>query len=192
MTKKGAIAARATCDDRKGWRPPAWWRGPETLVALFWLVVVSAALAYGATVANLVLTGGVQLSLNISVTPTPAASNLDLSLNQVILKVADVNVVTNNAAGYRVTVRSNNVANGDCTAPCFYSTTTADSLNFTFYRNGTPIGFAGDTDTFVQTTASSGVGGEDYTADVSYDGTATLLGAASNYGEILTFTVSTN
>lgn len=169
-----------------------WWRGSEALATLFWLAVVSATLALGATVANLTLTGSVQLILDIDVTPTPAASNLDLSTNQPALKVADVNVFTNNAAGYRVNVRSANVANGDCTTPCFFSTTTNDSLNFTLYRDGTPIGFTGDTGTYVQTTSPSSVGGETYAANISYDGTAALLGAATNYGEILTFTVSVN
>jgi hypothetical protein len=70
-------------------------------------------------VANLTLTGSVTLSLNISVSPTPAASNLDLTITQPALKVADVTVVTNNPAGYQVAVRSGNVANGDCVAPCF-------------------------------------------------------------------------
>jgi len=192
MTTSHTFAAKAARHDRDAWVQPSWWRGPEVLVTLFWLLVLSATLAYGATVANLTLSGGVQLSLDISVTPTAAPSNLDLSLSQPVLKVADVTVVTNNAAGYQVAVRSSNVANGDCAAPCFYSTTTTDSLNFTFYRDGTPIGFSGDTGTFVQRTSSSGIGGEVYTADVSYDGTATLLGAATNYGEILTFTVSVN
>lgn len=189
MTTSHTFAAKA---DRDAWAQPSWWRGPEVLVTLFWLLAMSATLAYGATVANLTLGGSVQLILDINVTATPAASNLDLSLSQPALKVADVTVVTNNAAGYQVAVRSSNVANGDCAAPCFYSTTTTDSLNFTFYRDGTPIGFSGDTGTFVQRTSSSGIGGEVYTADVSYDGTATLLGAATNYGEILTFTVSVN
>ena len=40
--------------------------------------------------------------------------------------------------------------------------------------------------------APSGFGGDAYTADVSYNGAATLLGAASNYREIFTFTVSVN
>ena len=173
-------------------REPASWLGPEFLVTLFWLLALSATLAYGATVANLTLTGTVSLSLNISVAPTPASSNLDLTITQPILKVADVTVVTNNAAGYQVIVRSGNVANGDCGTPCFYSTTTTDSLGVTFYRDGVPIGFTGDTGTFVQTVGASDVGGEAYAADVSYDGAATLLGAAANYSETFTFTVSIN
>jgi hypothetical protein len=156
------------------------------------VLALSATLAYGATVGNLTLSGAVPLSLNISVAPTAASSNLDLTITQPALTVADVTVVTNNPAGYQVAVRSSNVANGDCTTPCFYSTTTTESLGFTVYRSGVPIGFTGDTGTFVQTAGASGVGGEAYTAEVSYDGAATLLGAATNYGEVLTFTVSVN
>jgi len=191
MSRNPTITLFAGRDDGAG-HEPASWLGPEILVTLFWLLVLSAALAYGATVANLTLTGTVQLSLNISVAPTPVASNLNLTVTQPVLKVADVTVVTNNAAGYQVTVRSGNVANGDCAAPCFYSATTTDSLGFTFYRDGVPIGFTGDTGTFAQTAGASGIGGEAYAANVSYDGAATLLGAATNYGEALTFTVSIN
>jgi hypothetical protein len=191
MSRDPTITLFAGRADGAG-RAPSSWLGPEILVTLFWLLALSATLAYGATVANLTLTGTVPLSLNISVAPRPAASNLDLTVTQPALRVADVTVVTNNAAGYQVTVRSGNVANGDCTTPCFYSTTTTDSLGFTFYRDGVPIGFTGDTGTFVQTAGASGIGGEAYAADVSYDGAATLLGAATNYGEALTFTVSIN
>lgn len=170
----------------------AWWRGPECLVTLLWLLALSGTLAYGATVANLTLTGSVQLTLNIGVTPRGAASNLDLTITQPILTVADITVTTNNPAGYGITVRSANIANGDCGAPCFFSTTTTENLGFTLYRSGVPLTFAGDTATFVQSTAPSGLGGAPYTADVSYDGAATLLGTATNYREILTFTVSVN
>ncbi len=159
-------------------------------MTLFWLLVLSATVAFGATLANLTLTGTVPLILDISVTPTPAASAVDLAVTQPQLKVADVTVRTNSPAGYLVTVRSDNVSNGDCSAPCFYSTSTTDSLAFVLYRSGAPIGFAGDTETFIQTT--SGIGGDTYTAAVSFDGALALLGAANDYGDFLVFTVSVN
>jgi hypothetical protein len=184
---------RTATDSRdRGQAFAGWWRGPECLVTLFWLLALSATLAYGATVGNLTLTGSVPLILDIGVTPRGAASNLDLTVTQPILTVADVAVTTNNPAGYRITVRSANVANGDCAAPCFFSTATGENLSFALYRSGTPITFAGDTATYVQSAAPSGFGGDAYTADVSYNGAATLLGAASNYREIFTFTVSVN
>lgn len=169
-----------------------WWDSLEFFVTLFWALVLSATIAWGATVANLTLTGTVPLVLDIDVSPTAAANGLDLNTNQVNLKVADVAVTSNNAAGYGVSVRSNNVSNGNCAAPCFYSAAADDSLGYTLSRNGTTIGFAGDTGSFVQTAAPSGVGGDPYDAGVTYDGSAALLSAANDYGEILTFTVSAN
>ncbi|NQV80611.1 MAG: hypothetical protein HQ495_08655, partial [Alphaproteobacteria bacterium] len=83
-------------------------------MTLFWLLVLSATVAFGATLANLTLTGTVPFILDISVTPTPAASAVDLAVTQPQLKVADVTVRTNSPAGYLVTVRSDNVSNGDC------------------------------------------------------------------------------
>ena len=170
----------------------AWWRGPECAVTAFWLMVLSATIAYGATVANLTLTGTVAQVLDISVTPTAASGNLDLNANQANLHVANVTVVSNNAAGYGVSVRSNNVTNGDCAAPCLYSPTADDSLAFSLLRNSTTVTFSGDTATFAQTAAPSSVGGDVYTAGITYNGATALLGAATNYGEILTFTVSAN
>lgn len=189
MVQIDSITARY--DDAHA-RSGRWWESLEFFVTLFWALVLSATIAWGATVANLTLTGTVPLILDIEVAPTAAAANLDLTANQTDLKVADVTVTTNNAAGYGVDVRSNNVSNGDCAVPCFYSATADESLSYTFSRNGTTIGFSGDTGTFVQTGAPSAAGGDLYAAEVTYDGTATLLSAASDYGEVLTFTVSVN
>lgn len=169
-----------------------WWRGPEFLVTLFWLVALSGTIAFGATGGNLSLSGAVPLVLDITMAPTPASSNLDLSATQPVLTVADIAITSNHAAGYRVAVRSNNATNGSCQSPCFYSPTTTNSLTFSLYRNGTPIGFTGDTGMFALTTFPSQLGGDLYAAGVSYDGAAALLGSASNYGEVLLFTASIN
>ncbi|NQV81697.1 MAG: hypothetical protein HQ495_14160 [Alphaproteobacteria bacterium] len=192
MFNIGALHLTAAHREKYQRSTAAWWRGPECVVTLFWLMVLSGTIALGATGGNLTLIGRVSLVLDIAVAPTAAASNLDLSLTQPILTIADVSVATNSPTGYRVTVRSNNASNGNCGTPCFYSTTTDDSLAFSFYRGGTPIGFTGDTGTFIQTASASGVGGHLYAAGLSYDGAVALLGAANNYSEILIFIVSIN
>lgn len=192
MSRNSTIALFGGRDDGGERDQPTWWRGPEVLVTLFWLALVSATIAYGATQSNLTLAGAVPLSLDIAVAPTAAASNLDLSIDQPAVAVANVGVTSNNATGYQVTVRSNNVSNGFCAAPCFYSPTTTDGLVFTFYRSGTPLGFTGDSATFVQKLAPSGVGGDPYLAELAYSGGAALVGAANNYAETLVFTASLN
>jgi len=157
-----------------------------------WTLALSVTIAIGATVGNLTLTGAVPLILDVTVTPTPAATNLDLSTTANDLLVANVSVSSNSATGYTVAVRSNNVTNAFCTTPCFYSAAAADSLSYALGRDGIPIGIAGDTGTFVSTGAISALGGDLYNAEVSYDGSATLLAQATDYGETLTFTLTVN
>ncbi len=187
MTQVDAIAGKT---EHKAGRH--WWRGPEFAVTFMWTLVLTGTIALGATVGNLTLTGSVPLLLDLAVTPAPASTSLDLGTLQTTLRVADVTVHSNSASGYAVAVRSNNVANAFCASPCFYSTTTTDALPFSLSRDGIAINFAGDTGTFASSPTVTGTGGDLHTAQVTYDGTSSLLGQANNYGEILTFTVTLN
>jgi hypothetical protein len=65
-------------------------------------------------------------------------------------------------------------------------------LPFLTYRDLIQIGFSGPTAQFVQTFAASGAGGDAYDAGISYTGSGANLPPASNYGEVLTFSVAIN
>lgn len=84
-------------------------------------LVFYVATAAAATVATLTLTGAVPQQIQITVTPTAAASGMNLAINQPSVKVADLNAQTNWPFGFTVTVSSENVTAARCTAPCFYS-----------------------------------------------------------------------
>lgn len=149
--------------------------------------------ALAATTAQLTLTGTVQQILAITVTPTAQATGLDLTGQVTGQKVASVKAESNNPAGYNVSVTSQNQTDGDCSAsngPCFYSATSTDDLSFSLLRDAVQVSFSGETGQFVGTTARSQVGGDDYDASITYDGTAANLGQATDYSETLTFAIS--
>ncbi len=159
------------------------------------LLAVPAAMA--ATSAQLTLTGTVQQILAITVNPTAQATGLDLTGSVTALNVASVVAESNNPAGYAISVSSLNQNSGDCGAasgPCFHSAsaTLNDDLSFTLLRNAVAVPFSGATGTFVSTTARSAVGGDSYTANITYNGTSANLDQATDYSETLTFTIATN
>ena len=84
-----------------------------------------------ATTATLVLQGHVPKILNLVVTPTSTASNLDLSTSQTNVNVASVSVLSNSSVGYNLTFSSANsgvLSNGSATIPY---TLKLDSTNVT-------------------------------------------------------------
>lgn len=148
--------------------------------------------AAAATVATLTITGAVPQRLEITVTATAAAANMDLSRNQPAVKVADMVATTNWPFGYTVVVESENANQGRCTAACFYSASTTESLPLSLFRDSTGISFAGPSVQFVRTTQKSAHSGDPYAVQVAYDGTVVLLTRGTDYREVLTFTISNN
>lgn len=143
---------------------------------------------------SLSLSGSVNQVLNISVSATAAANGLDLSLSQSPVKIADVVATSNTISGYTVSVASANASQTRCvgSGPCFYSTTTTNSLPFALYRDAVLLSFSGASATFVQASTRTASGGDSYGARVGYDGSTALLGSATDYSETLTFTIAVN
>ncbi len=159
--------------------------------------LLAAPAAFAATSAQLTLTGTVQQILAITVNPTASASGLDLTGTVTALKVATVIAEANDPSGYAISVSSLNQTGGDCGAangPCFHSATatTNDDLSFSLLRNAVAVSFSGASGSFVSTTARSVVGGDNYDAKITYDGTAANLDQATDYTETLTFTIAAN
>ncbi|MDA0369254.1 MAG: hypothetical protein O3C65_14310 [Proteobacteria bacterium] len=157
-------------------------------------VLVSAQTANAATSAGLTLTGSVQSILAVTVTPTASATGLDLTALVSQLKIATVKAESNNVTGYVVSLSSGNQTGGNCptsTGPCFYSPVSAGAkLGFSVLRDSVGVSFSGATGTFINKTARSIVGGDNYDAKVSYDGSGANLPQATNYSETLTFTIA--
>ena len=171
--------------------------GTQAVVKRAWLAGLAGAVALGAAAhaadsGDLVLTGSVAQILDVAVTPTAAATGLDLSLQQAALKVADLLTESNTPGGYTVTVTSANVTNGDCTLPCFYSETTTDNLGFTLFQGTAALTFTAETATFVSSAERTAAGGDAYEVNLAYDGTTSNLATATDYTETLTFTIAFN
>jgi len=169
----------------------------KVVLGLAGLILLAAPAALAATSAQLTLTGTVQQILAITVSPTASASGLDLTGSITALKVANVTAEANDPSGYAISVSSLNQTAGDCgsaNGPCFHSSTatTNDDLSFSLLRDAVAVSFTGDTGSFVSTTARSVVGGDDYDAKITYDGTAANLDQATDYTETLTFTIAAN
>jgi hypothetical protein len=157
-------------------------------------VLAAGPAAYAATSAGLTLTGAVQSILAVTVTPTASATGLDLTALVSQLKVATVKAESNNVAGYIVSVSSGNQTAGNCpttNGPCFFSAvSTGAKLGFSVVRDSVAVSFSGANGTFINKTSRSVVGGDNYDAKISYDGTAANLPQATNYSETLTFTIA--
>jgi hypothetical protein len=165
----------------------------EAVGSVVALLLVAGTAVLAANVATLTITGHVALNMSIAVTPTPVASQLDLSINQPPIAVAAANVVSNNVNGYAVTVASANVLGGRCSTPCLATSGGGTaSLPFSLFRDSAPISFAAGSGTFVTTTSRSPAGGDTYVVRLSYDGSSANLPANSSYNEVLTFTLSVN
>lgn len=157
-------------------------------------VLASAPLSQAATTAGLTLTGAVQSILAVTVTPTASASGLDLTALVSQLKIATVKAESNSVSGYVVSVSSANQTGGNCpttTGACFYSPVSASAkLGFTVVRDSVGVSFTGANGTFINKTSRSIVGGDNYDAKISYDGSSANLPQATNYSETLTFTIA--
>ncbi|MEQ8248283.1 MAG: hypothetical protein RID42_11455 [Alphaproteobacteria bacterium] len=157
-------------------------------------VLAASPLSHAATTAGLTLTGAVQSILAVTVTPTASASGLDLTALVSQLKIATVKAESNSVSGYVVSVSSANQTGGNCpttTGACFYSPVSASAkLGFTVVRDSVGVSFTGANGTFINKTSRSIVGGDNYDAKISYDGSSANLPQATNYSETLTFTIA--
>ena len=115
---------------------------------------------------------------------TASASGLDLTALVSQLKIATVKAESNSVSGYVVSVSSANQTGGNCpttTGACFYSPVSASAkLGFTVVRDSVGVSFTGANGTFINKTSRSIVGGDNYDAKISYDGSSANLPQATN------------
>lgn len=141
------------------------------------LLILGGAFAQQTTdSASLNLSGTVGDFVSVSVTPTPAASGLSLSMNQPSLLQVGTVVETSNV-NYQVTATSTNgfeFSNGNDTVP------------YTFYYDGAAVASSGDT-------VSSGSQAAGISRPVSVTYSAAVAGnPTGTYSDTITFTISSN
>ena len=150
-----------------------------------------AAPAFAATSGTLTLQGTVPGILEISVTPTAAASALDLTANTTNLLVATVNERSNRKAGYTVSLQSANAAAASANAAFLKSAAAdnADTLGYTMSYDGVAVALAGGVAQVSDVSAKTAAGGTDKELRISYDGAVSYLNA-DDYADTLTLTIT--
>jgi hypothetical protein len=146
-------------------------------------LMVSAA-AHAATSGSVSLSGTVVSSLAITVTASAAASALDLSGGEKIVKVADLAMSTNNEQGFTLTTSSGSLTKSGGTSIAFQVTTVADAA--TAPAAGAFTVASGSDDTF----NTSGAGSSDRDLYIKY--TPASLQDPGTYTGTINLTVSDN
>ncbi len=154
-------------------------------------LVAFAAPSFAATTGTLTLQGTVPGILEIAVTPTAAASALDLTVNVTNLLVATVNERSNRKAGYTVSLSSANALAASANAAFLKS---ADALNldtlaYTLSYDGVPVALAAGVAQVSDVSAKTPAAGTDKNLTISYNGAASFLNA-DGYADTLTFTIT--
>lgn len=151
-------------------------------------VVLNASLG-AATSGTVNLSGVVPAILEVSVTATSAAGNLNLVSVVSDLQIATVVERSNKRAGYKITLSSANAAAQGASAPFFSSAGSADTLSYAISYNGAPVTFAGGAAAEVtDASAKTAALGASKPVTISYDGTGSFLDEGT-YTDVLTFTI---
>jgi hypothetical protein len=129
--------------------------------------------------------------LEISVTPTPAASDLALTVNTVDLLVASVNERSNRKAGYTVSLASANALAAATSQAFLRSADLAnlDLLPYSLSYDGVAVVFSGGSAVVSDTWARTSAAGIEKELRMSYDGASFFLNA-DGYADTLTFTIA--
>jgi len=146
-------------------------------------LVLAAIPMFAATTATLALSGTVAPITQISLSADPNASALPVGTATTDMKIASVTEISNDKAGYSVTLSSLNgsmlkEANG------------SDTLTYTLNYGGNPVSFLGSTATLTNSNVRSGsASGTTNQLTISFP--AAFLNADS-YSDTLTFTITGN
>lgn len=134
-----------------------------------------------ATTGTLALTGIIPKKVEITVSPTPAASNLNLELTQSNLSVATLTGKSNVNAGYKITVISSNLGK------LVHTVNNTQFVNYTLKLDTTSLPLTSPS--FVNYT---GKGTYSKDVNISYTGVDGFNFDDGNYTDTLTFTISAN
>jgi hypothetical protein len=143
------------------------------------LAALSAVSTFAATSASLSLSGVVAPVTAITVTADPNASSLPVGSSVSGLKIASVNELSNDKAGYTVTLST---ANGGMLKEAAGS----DSLPYSLTYNGVAVSFSSGLATISDVSARTSGSGSTKELDMSF---ASAFLNADSYSDTLTFTI---
>ena len=150
-----------------------------------------AAPSFASTTGTLTLSGTVPGILEIVVTPTAAASALDLTVNAANLAVASVNERSNRKAGYTVSLSSANAvaAAGNQAFLKSADALNLDTLAYSLSYNGAAVSLVAGSAQVSDVWAKTPAAGTDKQLNISFNGAASFLNADA-YADTLTFTIT--
>ncbi|MBL0212939.1 MAG: hypothetical protein IPQ07_03580 [Myxococcales bacterium] len=102
---------------------------PRVVLSLLAASLVVSSLAVAGTTATVTLGGSVSSTLEITSVDTAAAGALDLSAGQKIVKVADIEMSTNNDQGLTLVATSGNLTKAGGVSIAFQVTSVADAAS---------------------------------------------------------------
>jgi hypothetical protein len=140
--------------------------------------------AFAALTGSITLQGSVAATTSITVTAQAGYNSLNLHATQSNLLVATVNEQNNTAAGYTVTLASNNsgkLKNG-----------ALGEVTYTARYNGSSVSLSSSPVTITTQGAQSAVVDLNKNLDVSYTGIPAAQLMAGTYSDTLTFTIASN
>lgn len=149
--------------------------------SLLLLLATMSFSALSATTGTLLLTGIVPKKVEITVSPKPAASVLDLETTASNLSVGTLTGKANVLAGYKIAVSSSNLGK------LVHTTTSSQFVNYTLKVDNTSVNLVTG-----QTLSYSGMGNYTKDLNISYTGIDGFNYESGNYNDTLTFTISSN
>ncbi len=151
------------------------------------LLVGAAIPGFSATNGSLVLSGVVAPVTSILVQPDPNASNLPIGTTVSGLAIAAVNELSNNKAGYKVSLAS---ANGGTLKESDTSEVgLQDSLAYSLTYDGNPVTFVNGSAVISNSDKRTSAVGATKTLAISF---ASEFLNADTYTDVLTFTIAAN
>lgn len=139
--------------------------------------------AFSATTGTLLLQGVVPQKISVAVTPTTAASALDLTTTQSDLVVASVNEKSNSKTGYKVTITSANLGN-------LKRVDGSDVFSYTMKYGGSAVNLTSVAGTTLTSTSTNVNLNKDMS--ISYTGASSESMTEGTYSDIVSISISAN
>jgi hypothetical protein len=152
-------------------------------------IMMAAIPSFAATTGTLNMSGSVSGVLDISVTAQPAASALDLTVNQTNLLIATVTERSNWKTGYTVALQSANAGSGTSFFFKSADVLNTDTLAYTLNYGGSAVTLVAGSALITDATAKTAAAGVTKNLQISYNGASTFLNKDS-YADTLTFTIT--
>ena len=157
-------------------------------ITIFAIICAGTAMFAGTT-GTLTLTGTVSGVLDITVTSTATASDLNLLVDQSDVEVATIVEKSNKVGGYTVQLESANAVAANSNVATLNGTgANTDVLEYSLSYDGNAVSFSNGVAVITDASSTTGSSGVTKSMSISYTGDDGL--AEDTYSDTLTFTIA--